>query len=207
MRPMRRKQRNWMVAQRWSVSSLHYFLILWLVTSSSECSDDRGYFYRNQHCILCIALLFYWKPCWNLLMENSLLEILTYYVIGGALLIGAPGVFFFIVFQPALQNTKGRMVGYKDHKTYGDSSIYENSPSDQSKFYLTLESWTNAQNVLTVGQQWLASWLLSVVTLPLVKLFQAYGERYVNHFNVSHRRVYLCCPIEWGRRWWWQRTW
>ena len=26
-------------------------------------------------------------------MENSILEILTYYVIGGALLIGAPGVF------------------------------------------------------------------------------------------------------------------
>ena len=39
--------------------------------------------------------------------------------------IGAPGVFFFIVFMPALQNTKGRMVGYKDHKTYGDSTIYE----------------------------------------------------------------------------------
>ena len=34
-------------------------------------------------------------------------------------------VFFFIVFMPALQNTKGRMVGYKDHKTYGDSTIYE----------------------------------------------------------------------------------
>ena len=50
-------------------------------------------------------------------MENSLLEILTYYVIGGALLIGAPGIFFLIVFMPALQNTKGRMVGYKDHKT------------------------------------------------------------------------------------------
>ena len=74
------------------------------------------------------------------LMENSLLEILTYYVIGGALLIGAPGVFFFVVFMSALQNTKGRMVGYKDHKTYGDSSIYENSPSDNSKFYLTLEN-------------------------------------------------------------------
>ena len=72
------------------------------------------------------------------LMENSILEILTYYVIGGALLIGAPGVFFYIVFMPALQNTKGRMVGYKDHKQYGDSSIYENSPSDQSKFYLEL---------------------------------------------------------------------
>ena len=71
-------------------------------------------------------------------MENSLIEILTYYVIGGALLIGAPGVFFFIVFQPALQNTKGRMVGYKDHKTYGDSSIYENTPSDNTKFFLEL---------------------------------------------------------------------
>ena len=45
-------------------------------------------------------------------MENSILEILTYYVIGGALLIGAPGVFFFVVFMSALQNTKGRMVGY-----------------------------------------------------------------------------------------------
>jgi len=73
-------------------------------------------------------------------MENSLLEILTYYVIGGALLIGAPGVFFFVVFMSALQNTKGRMVGYRDHKEYGDSSIYENSPSDQTKFYLTLKS-------------------------------------------------------------------
>lgn len=73
-------------------------------------------------------------------MENSILEILTYYVIGGALLIGAPAVFFFVVFMSALQNTKGRMVGYKDHKEYGDSSIYENSPSDQTKFYLTLES-------------------------------------------------------------------
>ena len=73
-------------------------------------------------------------------MENSLLEILTYYVIGGALLVGAPGVFFFFVFMPALQNTKGRMVGYKDHKTYGDISSYENSPTDNTKFYLTLNS-------------------------------------------------------------------
>ena len=71
-------------------------------------------------------------------MENSILEILTYYVIGGALLIGAPGVFFFIVFMPAIQNTKGRMVGYADHKTYGDSSIYENTPCKEN-FYLTLE--------------------------------------------------------------------
>ena len=63
-------------------------------------------------------------------------ELLTYYVIVALLFVGAPGVFFFIVFMPALQNTKGRMVGYKDHKTYGDSSIYENTPSDQSKYTL-----------------------------------------------------------------------
>jgi|TARA_Y100000356_G_scaffold104421_1_gene90093 hypothetical protein len=69
-------------------------------------------------------------------MENSLLEILTYYVIGGALLIGAPGIFFLIVFMPALQNTKGRMVGYKDHKLYGDSSIYENTKSDTNGYFL-----------------------------------------------------------------------
>ena len=69
-----------------------------------------------------------------------MLELLTYYVIVAVVFVGAPGVFFFIVFMPALQNTKGRMVGYKDHKTYGDSSIYENTRSDNSKFYLTLEN-------------------------------------------------------------------
>ena len=71
-------------------------------------------------------------------MSTDLIELLTYYVIGGALLVGAPGVFFFIAFMPALQNTKGRMVGYGDHKQYGDISSYENSPTDQTKFYLTL---------------------------------------------------------------------
>ena len=54
-----------------------------------------------------------------------MVELLTYYVIVALLFVGAPAVFFLIVFMPALQNTKGRMVGYKDHKTYGDSSIYE----------------------------------------------------------------------------------
>ena len=74
-------------------------------------------------------------------MENSLLEILTYYVIGGALIIGPPAIFLIIVMMGAIQNTKGRMVGYKDHKEYGDSSIYENSPSDQTKFYLDLKTY------------------------------------------------------------------
>ena len=69
-------------------------------------------------------------------MSHDLLELLTYYVIGGVLLVGAPAIFFLIAFMPALQNTKGRMVGYKDHKTYGDSSIYENTPSDTTKFFL-----------------------------------------------------------------------
>ena len=67
-----------------------------------------------------------------------MIELITYYVIGGALLVGAPSIFLLIVFMPALQNTKGRMVGYKDHKTYGDISSYENAPSDQSTFYLVL---------------------------------------------------------------------
>ena len=71
-------------------------------------------------------------------MSHDLLELLTYYVIGGALLVGAPAIFFLIAFMPALQNTKGRMVGYKDHKTYGDSSIYENTPSDTTKFFLQI---------------------------------------------------------------------
>jgi hypothetical protein len=54
-----------------------------------------------------------------------MIELLTYYVIVALLFVGAPAVFFLIVFMPALQNTKGRMVGYKDHKLYGSSSIYE----------------------------------------------------------------------------------
>ena len=65
-------------------------------------------------------------------------ELITYYVISALLIVGAPAVFFIIAFMPALQNTKGRMVGYKDHKEYGDSSLYENTPSDTLKYYLEL---------------------------------------------------------------------
>ena len=71
-------------------------------------------------------------------MSHDLLELLTYYVIVAVVFVGAPGVFFFIVFMPALQNTKGRMVGYSDHKTYGDSSIYENTPSDYKGYILQI---------------------------------------------------------------------
>ena len=65
-----------------------------------------------------------------------MIELLTYYVIVSVVFIGAPGVFLFIVFMPALQNTKGLMVGYKDHKLYGDSSIYENTKSDTNGYSL-----------------------------------------------------------------------
>ena len=65
-------------------------------------------------------------------------ELITYYVITALLIVGAPAIFFIIVFMPALQNTKGRMVGYRDHKKYGDSSIYENTPSDNTNFFLSL---------------------------------------------------------------------
>lgn len=50
-------------------------------------------------------------------------ELLTYYVITALLFIGAPAVFFIIVFMPALQNTKGRRVGYNEYKDYGPSTI------------------------------------------------------------------------------------
>ena len=71
-------------------------------------------------------------------MDSSLIELLTYYVIAGGLIVGAPAVFFLIAFMPALQNTKGRMVGYKDHKMYGDSSIYENTKSDSDRYFLQI---------------------------------------------------------------------
>ncbi|AIX20657.1 hypothetical protein M1M14_gp194 [Synechococcus phage ACG-2014e] len=73
-------------------------------------------------------------------MSTDLIELLTYYVIGGALIIGPPAIFLIIAMMAALQNTKGRMVGYKDHKTYGDISFYENAPSDQTKFFLELNN-------------------------------------------------------------------
>ena len=69
-----------------------------------------------------------------------MLELLTFYVIVAIVFVGAPAVFFFIVFMPALQNTKGRMVGYKDHNTYGNSSIYANTKTDQTKFYFELKN-------------------------------------------------------------------
>ena len=57
-------------------------------------------------------------------MEPSLIELLTYYVIVAVIFIGAPAIFLFIVFMPALMNTKGAVVGYKVRRDYGNTSIY-----------------------------------------------------------------------------------
>jgi hypothetical protein len=82
-----------------------------------------------------ISRQFFYSKVLSFIMPD-LTELLTYYVIVSVVFIGAPGVFFFIVFMPALQNTKGRMVGYKDHKLYGDSSIYENTRNDRQEYSL-----------------------------------------------------------------------
>ena len=50
-------------------------------------------------------------------------ELITYYVIASLLFIGAPAIFFTIVFMPALMNTKGKTVGYKEYVTYGPSTL------------------------------------------------------------------------------------
>ena len=67
--------------------------------------------------------------------NHTIAEFLAGYVFGAALIIGAPSVFLFVTFMSAIQNTKGKMVGYKDHKEYGDSSSYENGKMADQKPY------------------------------------------------------------------------
>ena len=67
--------------------------------------------------------------------NHTVAEFLVGYLFGGALIIGAPSVFLFVTFMSAIQNTKGKMVGYKDHKEYGDSSTYENGKMADQKPY------------------------------------------------------------------------
>ena len=57
--------------------------------------------------------------------NHTIAEFLAGYIFGAALIIGAPSVFLFIAFMSALQNTKGRQVGYKDYRDYGPSVCYE----------------------------------------------------------------------------------
>tara|TARA_B100000902_G_C26649205_1_gene592940 strand:+ start:209 stop:475 length:267 start_codon:yes stop_codon:yes gene_type:complete len=57
--------------------------------------------------------------------NHTIAEFLAGYIFGAALIIGAPSVFLFITFMSAIQNTKGRQVGYKDYRDYGPSVCYE----------------------------------------------------------------------------------
>tara|TARA_B100000902_G_scaffold280714_1_gene266567 strand:+ start:275 stop:541 length:267 start_codon:yes stop_codon:yes gene_type:complete len=57
--------------------------------------------------------------------NHTIAEFLAGYIFGAALIIGAPSVFLFITFMSAIQNTKGRQVGYKDYRDYGPSTCYE----------------------------------------------------------------------------------
>ena len=72
---------------------------------------------------------------WEALGNHTVAEFAVGYLFGGALIIGAPGVFFFVVFNASLQRTKGAQIGYKDHKDYGDSSTYENGRMENYKPY------------------------------------------------------------------------
>ena len=56
-------------------------------------------------------------------MDHTLVEILLGYLIAIPLIVGAPAVFFLIVFMPSLMNTKGKWAGYKEFVNYGPSSI------------------------------------------------------------------------------------
>ena len=72
---------------------------------------------------------------WEALGNHTVAEFAVGYLFGGALIIGAPGVFFFVVFNAALQRTKGAQIGYKDRKDYGYSSTYENGKMSDQKPY------------------------------------------------------------------------
>ncbi len=65
------------------------------------------------------------KQTFEVTANHTIAEFLAGYVFGAALIIGAPAVFLFIAFMSALQNTKGRQVGYKDYRDYGPSICYE----------------------------------------------------------------------------------
>ena len=56
-------------------------------------------------------------------MDHTIIEILLGYAIAIPLIVGAPAVFFLIVFMPSLMNTKGKWAGYKEYTKYGVSSI------------------------------------------------------------------------------------
>ena len=57
--------------------------------------------------------------------NHTIAEFLAGYVFGAALIVGAPAIYLIIAMMSAIQNTKGRVVGYKDHQFYGETSVYD----------------------------------------------------------------------------------
>ena len=57
--------------------------------------------------------------------NHNIPEFIVAYIFGAALIIGAPSVFLFVTFMSAIQNTKGKWIGYKEYKDYGPSSLNE----------------------------------------------------------------------------------
>ena len=47
---------------------------------------------------------------------------------GAALIIGAPTVFLLLAFVSALMKTNGKMAGYREYETYGESSLNDAPP-------------------------------------------------------------------------------
>ena len=55
-------------------------------------------------------------------------EFLVGYLFGAALIIGAPTVFLLLAFVSALMKTNGKMGGYREYETYGESTLNDCPP-------------------------------------------------------------------------------
>ena len=55
--------------------------------------------------------------------NHSFPEFIIGYLFGAALIIGAPTVFLLLAFVSALMKTNGKMGGYREYETYGESSL------------------------------------------------------------------------------------
>ena len=60
--------------------------------------------------------------------NHSIPEFLVGYLFGAALIIGAPTVFLLLAFVSALMKTNGKMGGYREYETYGESTLNDCPP-------------------------------------------------------------------------------
>ena len=60
--------------------------------------------------------------------NHSFPEFIVGYLFGAALIIGAPTVFLLLAFVSALMKTNGKMGGYREYETYGESSLNDAPP-------------------------------------------------------------------------------